>query len=133
MNKFLITILATMAICPGLVLAAPAVKLSSVIDKDCRDASQYACYDTATDTIYLSTDTKAEDLPYIFLHEYGHALTWNVPKYQLVDLFGEEAAASHQDLYEQAADSFYWYIKLNSLDQIIYPRQVDFFNNELAK
>ena len=109
------------------VQAAPSVIVSRNIKVDCYDASPYACFLPSTETIYISTTAPSYSIPFLFLHEYGHYVTQDVPVAQLRAMFGGTTDHMAEEL---AADSFFTYVEVpDGLDA----DQKAFFTKQLIK
>jgi Zn-dependent peptidase ImmA (M78 family) len=109
------------------VQAAPSIIISQNIKADCYDVSPYACFLPSTETIYISANTPANSISYLFLHEYGHYIMQNVPVARLRAMFG---GANDHVTQELAADSFFSYVKVPAG---LTAGQKAFISNQLTK
>ena len=91
---------------PGACDASPALKISSNMTKDCYGVSQYGCYVANTKTIVIAANTAPGNVEYLYLHEYGHYLTLDMPEAKLRAVFGGK---TKYETYEKAASGFYWH------------------------
>jgi len=116
-----------MLVLAGNAQAAPSIIISQNIKADCYDASPYACFLPSTETIYISATAAPVAIPFLFLHEYGHYLTQDVPDAQLRAMFG---GASNYEAEETAANAFYTYVEI---PYGMPANQKEFFTNLLKR
>jgi len=103
--KYISTVLILLFL-PSLITAAPTMKFTQNIYEDCSSTSTIACYDRRTDTIWFDMNIDPVKFQYIFLHEYGHYLTLELPPDQLIPIFGSD------NTYEKAANDFYVFVAM---------------------
>jgi hypothetical protein len=97
-------------IAPGLAESSnhPTIKMADSVVGPCLGSSSIACYRYDLDTIFIGSTIKADSFMYVFLHEYGHALTFDYDPIELKARYGD-------NYREEAADSFYLFVKYPTL------------------
>jgi Zn-dependent peptidase ImmA (M78 family) len=74
--------------------------------EECSGTSTIACYDRRTNNIWFDVDIDPMKFQFVFLHEYGHYLTLELPPEQLIPMFGST------NTYEKAANDFYIFVAM---------------------